>query len=58
MLDEAQLQRSKVNRQVMWNNIWVKGNQKQEVILSDKAIRIHNIKSSEKLAEIRSNFWL
>lgn len=58
MLDEAQINRAKSNRVLMWNNIWVKSGKKEEVTISDYAIKAHNLKSAEKIAEIRSNFGL
>lgn len=58
MLDEAMVDKSKTNRQVMGNSIWVKSGTKETVTLSTKAIRTHNIKSADELADIRSKFSL
>ena len=58
MLDEAMVDKSKTNRQVMGNSIWVKSGAKDTVTLSTKAIRTHNIKSAEQLADIKSNYNL
>lgn len=58
MLDEARIEKSKMNRQVMGNSIWVKSDKKETLILSTKAIRTHNIKSAEQLADIKSNYNL
>lgn len=58
MINEAQLAKSKNNRTVMWNNIWVKWNEKQEVTISEKARKIHNLKTPEQRAEILSNMNL
>jgi hypothetical protein len=58
MLDEAQINKAKSNRVLMWNNIWVKSGKKEEVTISDYAIKTHNLKSADKIAEIRSNFGL
>lgn len=58
MLDEAQIERSRGNRAVMWNNIWVKSNQAPEVIITEAARRAHNLQSQEKLAEIKNTFGL
>ena len=59
MLNEAQLQRSKNGRQIMGNNIWVKWNEKQEkAFISERARKRLNIKSSERLAEIKESFGL
>lgn len=59
MLNEAQLQRSKNGRQIMGNNIWVKWNEKQEkAVVSERARKRLNIKSPERLAEIKESFGL
>lgn len=58
MLDEARIEKSKMNRQVMGNSIWVKSDKKETLTLSSKAIRTHNIKSAEQLADIKSKYNL
>ena len=58
MLDEAKIEKSRTSRQVMGNSIWVKSDKKDTVVLSSKAIRTHNIKSAEQLADIKSQYNL
>jgi len=59
MINDAQLEKSKYGKSIMWNNIWVKQKSSEEKIeISDRARRIHNIKSPERIAEIKDKFGL
>jgi hypothetical protein len=54
MLNEAQITKAKGNRGVMWNNIALNSDKKEQYIIPEKTKRRLKLKSSEELSDIMS----